>query len=80
VCERLVPSDHFYRHLEKTLDLSFVRDWVKDCYAANGRPSVDPVVFLLESRRDELAALLRNLEIQEEAEIERRRSSVPGAV
>jgi transposase len=43
--ERLVPSDHFYRHLEKTLDLSFVRDWVKDCYAANGRPSIDPVVF-----------------------------------
>ncbi len=43
--ESLVPADHFYRYLEATLDLSFVRDWVKDCYAANGRPSIDPVVF-----------------------------------
>ena len=23
--EELVPQDHFYRHLERTLDLSFVR-------------------------------------------------------
>src|SRR3954454_6753538 len=39
--ERLVPPDHFYRHL----DLSFVRDWGKDRYAAAGRPSIDPVIF-----------------------------------
>lgn len=43
--DRLVPSDHFYRHLDVTLDLSFVRDWIKDRYAAGGRPSIDPVVF-----------------------------------
>src|SRR5215216_2257940 len=43
--EELVPQDNFYRHLERTLDLSFVRELVKDCYAAGGRPSVDPVVF-----------------------------------
>jgi len=43
--ERLVPPDHFYRHLDAALDLSFVRDWVKDCYADRGRPSIDPVVF-----------------------------------
>jgi transposase len=43
--ESLVPADHFYRQLEVMLDLSFVRDWVKDCYALNGRPSIDPVVF-----------------------------------
>jgi hypothetical protein len=24
--EALVPQDHFYRHLERMLDLSFVRD------------------------------------------------------
>ncbi len=24
--EDLIPSDHFYRHLEAKLDLSFVRD------------------------------------------------------
>jgi len=43
--DRLVPTDHFYRHLARELDLSFVRDWVKECYADTGRPSIDPVVF-----------------------------------
>ena len=42
--EELVPKDNFYR-LEATLDLSFVRDLVRDCYASSGRPSVDPEVF-----------------------------------
>ncbi len=43
--EDLVPQDHFYRQLERRLDLTFVRDLVQPCYAAGGRPSVDPVVF-----------------------------------
>src|SRR5215213_11986605 len=43
--EDLVPEDNFYRRLEKTLDLSFVRDLVRPLYARGGRPSVDPVVF-----------------------------------
>jgi transposase len=43
--EDLVPADHCYRHLERTLDLSFVRDLVRDAYASSGRPSIDPVVF-----------------------------------
>ena len=41
--EQLVPADHFYRRLEQTLDLSFVRDLVRDRYAPSGRPSIDPV-------------------------------------
>ena len=41
----LVPKDNFYRHLDAMLDLSFVRDLVRECYASSGRPSVDPVVF-----------------------------------
>ncbi len=43
--EELVPQDHFYRHLERTLDLSFVYEFVKETYAGGGRPSIDPVVF-----------------------------------
>jgi hypothetical protein len=43
--DELVPADHFYRHVERVLDLSFVRDLVQDCFAAGGRPSVDPIVF-----------------------------------
>jgi hypothetical protein len=26
--EELLPQDHFYRHLERSLDLSFVREFV----------------------------------------------------
>src|SRR5262249_31046375 len=43
--EELVPPDHFYRHLERVLDLRFVRALVAPYYAAAGRPSIDPVVF-----------------------------------
>ena len=43
--EALVPQDNFYRHLARVLDLAFVRELVRDRYAAGGRPSLDPVVF-----------------------------------
>ena len=36
--EELVPPDHFYRHLERTLDLSFVREFVHESYAALTMP------------------------------------------
>ncbi len=43
--EDLVPQDHLYRHLDQTLDLSFVREFVQATYARGGRPSIDPMVF-----------------------------------
>ena len=43
--DELMPKDHFYRHLEAKLDLSFVRDLVANCYVPRGRPSIDPVVY-----------------------------------
>jgi transposase len=43
--EDLVPAGNFYRYLDAPLDLSFVRTWVADSYADQGRPSIDPVVF-----------------------------------
>jgi transposase len=43
--EDLVPAEHFYRHLERMLDLSFVCEFVQEKYAGKGRPSIDPVVF-----------------------------------
>jgi hypothetical protein len=43
--ETLVPDDHFYRHLEAERDLGFVREWARELYAEQGRPSIDPVVF-----------------------------------
>jgi transposase len=43
--EDLVPTDNFYRDLERRLDLSFVREMVAPLYACSGRPSVDPVVY-----------------------------------
>ena len=43
--EELVPEDNFYRQVERSIDLSFVRDLANDFYSSIGRPSVDPVVF-----------------------------------
>lgn len=43
--EELVPAGHFYRHLERALDRTFVRDLVKDHYQAGRCPGIDPVVF-----------------------------------
>jgi len=43
--EELVPADHFYRHLERSLELSFVYEFVQETYAGGGRPSIDPIVF-----------------------------------
>lgn len=43
--EALLPGDNFYWRLEERLDLSFVRDLVRDRYGELGRPSIDPVVF-----------------------------------
>jgi hypothetical protein len=43
--EELVPAGHFYRHLDRVLDLAFVRELVRDTYAPTGRPGVDPVVY-----------------------------------
>jgi hypothetical protein len=39
--EELVPQDHFYRQLERTLGLSFVREFVEQTYAHGGRPSIE---------------------------------------
>jgi transposase len=43
--EQRLPADNCYRQLDARLDLSFVRAWVADKYAAGGRASIDPVVF-----------------------------------
>jgi transposase len=43
--EDLVPKDNFYRQVEQSIDLSFVRDLAHDLYSNIGRPSIDPVVF-----------------------------------
>ena len=39
----LVPDDHILRLVDKVLDLSWLRDQVKDLYCCdNGRPGIDP--------------------------------------
>ena len=50
--EQLVPQDHFYRHLERTLDLSFVREFVEKTYAHGGRPSIDRARVFQAATRD----------------------------
>ncbi len=39
----LIPEDHILKQVDKVLDLSWLRDYVKDMYCTNnGRPSIDP--------------------------------------
>lgn len=39
----LVPDDHILKRVDNVLDLSWLRDEVKDCYCLdNGRPGIDP--------------------------------------
>ncbi len=39
-----VPEDHLLRHVEKTVDLCFVRELVADKYSHTGQRSIDPVI------------------------------------
>jgi transposase len=43
--EDLVPEDNFYRQVERSIDLSFVRELADEFYSSIGRPSIDPAVF-----------------------------------
>jgi len=43
--EDLVPECNFYRQVERSIDLSFVRELADEFYSSIGRPSIDPVVF-----------------------------------
>jgi transposase len=44
--EDQIPKDHLLRVIDQQIDLSFVRERVKDLYSATGRPSIDPEVLL----------------------------------
>jgi len=39
----LIPDDHVLKRVDKVLDLSWLREQVRDCYCeGNGRPGIDP--------------------------------------
>jgi transposase len=45
--EILIPQKHLLRRLDATLDLGFVRELTKPLYSkSNGRPSIDPEIFV----------------------------------
>ncbi|PLS17058.1 hypothetical protein CVD28_13445 [Bacillus sp. M6-12] len=42
--EEFVPQDHFLRHVESTIDFSFIEEKLKPSYYEdNGRPSIHPI-------------------------------------
>jgi len=43
--DTLVPQDHFYRKLDKALDLHFLYKETAGYYGVEGQESIDPVVF-----------------------------------
>ena len=44
--EELIPANHILRRVDAVLDLSWVRDELRDCYADRGRKSWDPEVIV----------------------------------
>jgi len=44
--EDQIPENHLLRLIDRHVDLSFVRERVKDLYSRTGRPSIDPEVLL----------------------------------
>jgi len=45
--EALIPKDHLLRRIDEKIDFEFVREMTADLYCQdNGRPSVDPVLFV----------------------------------
>jgi transposase len=44
--EDQIPEDHLLRLIDRHVDLSFVRDRLKNFYSSTGRPSIDPEVLL----------------------------------
>lgn len=46
VLDKLIPSNHFLRKINKCIDFSFVTQLTEDCYSANnGRPSIPPELY-----------------------------------
>jgi transposase len=44
--EDQIPEDHLLRLIDHYVDLSFVRDRLRNLYSSTGRPSIDPEVLL----------------------------------
>jgi transposase len=44
--EDQIPEDHLLRLIDQHIDLSFVRERLKNYYSWTGRPSIDPEVLL----------------------------------
>src|ERR1700692_1328118 len=44
--EDQIPEDHLLRLIDRHIDLSFVRERLKNFYSGTGRPSIDPEVLL----------------------------------
>jgi transposase len=45
--EHLIPKTHLLRRIDKVLDLSFLPELTAPLYSqSQGRPSIDPVVFI----------------------------------
>lgn len=44
--DELIPANHILRRIDAVLDLSWVREELRECYSDRGRPSWDPEVIV----------------------------------
>jgi len=44
--ERHVPADHLLRSIDRFVDLSSIREYLRAFYSETGRPSIDPELMI----------------------------------
>ena len=68
--EQLVPKDHVLSHVDRVLDLGWLREEVADCYRAdNGRPGIDPEVAVRLMLAGLLLGIVHDRRLMREAQI-----------
>jgi transposase len=66
----LIPDDHILKQVDKILDLSWLREEVRDCYCQeNGRPSIDPEAAVRLMLAGLFAGIVHDRKLMREAQV-----------
>jgi len=68
--EDLIPSDHVLRRVDKILDLSWLREEVRENYCeTNGRPGIDPEAAVRLMLAGFFAGIVHDRKLMREAQV-----------
>lgn len=68
--KQLVPDEHVLARVDRVLDLTWLREEVRDCYCANdGRPGIDPEAAVRLMLAGLLVGIVRGRKLMREARV-----------